>query len=187
LPAIHDRVDTIALFALHSSVVAWALFPKFHPVGVLLLAGAALNLWRLCRWQAGATVAEPLLVILHLGYGWLVLGVALLGTTLLTVEIPLSAGIHALTAGAIGTMTLAVMTRVTRGHTGRELTADCITSLIYLLATFAAVVRVVAAFNDNWTMPLLMTSGGLWIAAFLLFAICYGRILVAPRLASSRS
>lgn len=184
LPAAHGRVDTIALFALHAGLIAWAVFPASRPVGTLLILGAMLNLWRLCRWRGGATIAEPLLFILHLGYGWLVLGAGLLGASLLTPAIPQASGIHALTAGAIGTMTLAVMTRATRGHTGRTLTADPLTRLIYLLVTFAAVTRVVAAFGSDWMMSLLLLSGGLWIAAFALFALVYGRMLLSPRQAS---
>lgn len=182
LPSAHGPVDTIALFALHSGLLAWALLPNSPAVGGLLIAGAALNLWRLCRWRAAAIVGEPLLLILHLGYGWLVLGVALLGTALLSTEIPLSAGIHALTAGAIGTMTLGMMTRVSRGHTGRELSADGITSLIYVAVNLAAATRLAVAFDNDWPLPLLMASGGLWMFAFLLFAFCYARMLTAPRL-----
>jgi uncharacterized protein involved in response to NO len=182
LPGAHGPVDAIALFALHSGLLAWALLPNSPPVGMLLIAGAALNLWRLCRWRGAATAAEPLLLILHLGYGWLILGVALLGTALLTAAIPLSAGVHALTAGAIGTMTLGMMTRVSRGHTGRELTADGITNLIYVAVNLAAATRLAAAFDNEWPLPLLIVSGGLWIFAFLLFAFCYGRMLTARRL-----
>ena len=116
-----------------------------RPSALLLLAGAGFNLWRLLRWRGGATIAEPLLLILHVGYAWLVLGSALLGLSMLDADVPRSAAIHALTAGAIGTMILAVMTRATRGHTGRELSADRVTSLIFVLVTLAAITRVAAA------------------------------------------
>ena len=94
VPGAHSRLDTAALFMLHAGLVAWALFPTLPPIGLLLLAGAALNLWRLLRWRGWATVTEPLLLTLHVGYGWLVAGVALLGTAIVTAEMPLSAGIH---------------------------------------------------------------------------------------------
>ena len=95
--------------------------------------------------------------------------------------VPQSAAIHALTVGAIGTMILAVMTRATRGHTGRALSADRITSLIYFLVTVAAIGRVAAAFGVVWTMPLLIISGCLWITAFGLFVLRYGPFLLWPR------
>lgn len=181
LPAAHGWVDSIALGILHIGLFAWAFIPEFHAVGLLLLVGAALNLWRVWRWRGGAVAAEPLLLVLHIGYAWLVLGTALLGLSVLDAGPPPSAGIHALAAGAIGTMILAVMTRATRGHTGRDLTADWGTKLIYVLVTLAAIVRVVAAFSVDWSMPLFIASAVFWIAAFGGFVLCYWPMLLGPR------
>ena len=177
LPAVHGWIDRAALGVLHAGLVGWAFFPAFHPIGVLLLLGAMLNLWRLLRWRGGATAAEPLLFVLHIGYAWLVLGTTLLGLAMFDANLPQSAAIHTLTAGAIGTMILAVMTRATRGHTGRDLSADRVTSLIYILVTLAAITRVAAVFGAGWTMPLLIASACLWIAAFGVFTLrcCSGR------------
>lgn len=181
LPAIHGQIDAVALGVLHAGLFGWAFFPGVPPIGLVLLLGAVLNLWRLMRWRGSATLAEPLLLILHVGYAWLVLGVALLGLTMLDADLPQSAAIHTLTAGAVGTMILAVMTRVTRGHTGRDLSADRATSLIYILVTLATIARVAAACTAQWTMPLLILSAGFWIAAFGLFTLCYGPMLLGPR------
>jgi uncharacterized protein involved in response to NO len=130
---------------------------------------------------AWCSAAEPLLLILHIGYAWMVLGAALLGLTMLAADLPQSAAIHALTVGAIGTMILAVMTRTTRGHTGRSLSADQVTSLIYILVTLAAITRVAAPFAADWTMPLLIASACLWIAAFGGFVVTYGPMLLLSR------
>src|SRR4051794_8874483 len=100
---------------------------------------------------------------------------------MLDADVPRSAAIHALTAGAIGTMILAVMTRATRGHTGRELSADNVTSLIFVLVTLAAITRVAAAIWADWMMPLIIASAALWLAAFLLFVAVYGPILLLPQ------
>jgi uncharacterized protein involved in response to NO len=181
LPAAPGWIDRAALGTLHTGLFGWAFFPTLRPIGVLLLVGAVLNLWRLLRWRGRATAAESLLLILHVGYAWLVLGAALLGLALLNAGLPQSAAIHALTAGAIGTMILAVMTRVARGHTGRALAADRLTVTIYILVNVAAIVRVVAAVGDAWTMPLLVASASLWIGAFALFVFCYGPMLLSPR------
>jgi uncharacterized protein involved in response to NO len=76
-------------------------------------------------------------------------------------------------------MTLAVMTRATRGHTGRDLSADHVTNAIYLLVTLAAVTRIAAAFAADWAMPLLIVSAGFWITAFMGFVLGYGPMLLS--------
>jgi uncharacterized protein involved in response to NO len=181
LPAVPGLVDRAALGCLHGGLLGWALFPDSGPIGWLLLLGAAFNLLRLSRWRGLTTLAEPLLFVLHVGYAWLIVGAALLGAATLRIGPAPSAAIHALTAGAVGTMTLAVMTRASRGHTGRDLTADRATLWIYLLVSGAAVARVAAAVSPLSTMPLLQGSAALWIAAFTLFVLHYGPMLLRPR------
>jgi len=181
LPSSHGWVDRIALGILHLGLLGWAFDLKARYVGAILLLGAALNLWRMLRWRGAATSAEPLLIILHIGYGWLVIGAALLGLTSLGANVPLSAAIHSLTAGAIGTLILAVMTRTTLGHTGRSLTANRATGLIYILIGLAALIRLAAAFDANWSNPLLVASASFWISGFGLFIVSYGPFLLKPR------
>lgn len=181
LPPANGVIDRASLGLLHAALIAWVFFPAAHLTGVALLAGAALNLWRLLRWRGAATRSEALLLILHVGYGWLVLGVAALGVANLDGAFPLSAAIHTLTAGAIGTMILAVMTRVTRGHTGCELSADLSTSVIYGLVVLAATVRIAAAFAGEARGDLLLASAALWIGGFGLFALRYAPLLVRAR------
>ena len=172
LPAAHGWLDSAALATLHTGLLGWAFFPNSRLVGMVLLLGAALNLWRLARWRGTATLHEPLLAILHVGYAWVAIGAGLMGGSLLTAAIPESAGIHALTAGAIGTMVLAVMTRVARGHTGRPLEADHATILIYATVILAGVIRIAAAFADT-SVILLGISALLWVISFLLFVWKY--------------
>ena len=181
LPAAYGWIDRIALGALQVGLILWTFSPQFRPIGLLLLLAAAINLYRLLLWRGAATIAEPLLLALHVGYAWLVFGIALLGLSTLGVDLPPSVAIHALTAGAIGTMILAMMTRATRGHVGRELSADRITGLIYVLVTLAAITRVAAALATVWTMPLLVVSACFWIAAFGGFVVAYGPMLLLPR------
>lgn len=179
-PAAPAWVDRAALGVLHTGLLGWAIWPDLAPLGYLLIAGGVLNLWRLARWRGAATLAEPLLLILHVGYAWLGAGVILLGLSLLLPSVPLSAAIHALTAGAIATMTLAVMTRATRGHTGRALTAGPETVAIYGLVTLAALTRVAAAWAGSGLMTWLIVSAACWIGAFALFCIVYGQMLLTP-------
>lgn len=180
LPAGHGMLDRLSLGLLHAALLTWAVWPAFRPLGVLLLLAAAMTLWRMVRWRGMATVAEPLLVILHIGYLWIVVGTALLGTSMLNGTVPAAAAIHALTAGAIGTMVLAVMTRVSLGHTGRPLTADGVTTLIYLLVILAAASRIAAEIAVRSFLPLIETSAVLWAASFVLFAVRYGPLLLKP-------
>jgi uncharacterized protein involved in response to NO len=180
LPPAPGIIDRAALGTLHAGLFAWVSAPDFSPIGWLLLVGAMLNLCRLLQWRGVATLPEPLLFVLHVGYAWMVLGAALLGLSMLDADVPLTAAVHALTAGAIGTMTIAVMTRATRGHTGRELSADILTSAIYALISVAAIMRVAAAFGFSWSMLLLVGSVCLWVAAFTGFVLRYSPMLLRP-------
>jgi uncharacterized protein involved in response to NO len=151
------------------------------PIGVLLLLAAALNVIRLARWRGIATLEEPLLLVLHVGYLWLVVGVALLGLSMVSNAVPTAAAVHALTAGTMGTMSLAVMTRATLGHTGRVLRADTVTMLIYALVSASAIVRITAAWVNSDPMPLYQVAALAWVGAFALFTGEYGPMLLAPR------
>lgn len=181
LPPTPGAIDRVSLGLLHASLLAWVLIPTATLVGVGLLCASTVNLWRLLRWQGIATRSEPLLLVLHVGYAWLVVGLAVLGIAVLDSHFPLSAALHALTTGAIGTMILAVMTRATRGHTGRALTADWATTLIYALVVLAAAVRIAAAMTDSIRMDLILGSAALWIGAFSLFTAHYAPLLLRVR------
>ena len=186
LPVSHRALDRSASIVLHTGLLGWALLPAWWPFRVLLIAGAGLNLARLAGWRGLSTRREPLLAVLHLGYLWMVLGVAMLGFAGLTPAVPETAAVHALTAGAIGTMVLAVMTRVCRGHTGRPLTAGRFTTSIYALASLSAVARVAVAFTPGASWALLTAAATFWIAAFLLFTAWCVPIVLRPRVDAAR-
>ena len=186
LPAVAGRYDTITLIVTAAGLLAWSAQPAHPTSGALLLAAGILNLIRLIRWRGEATLAEPLVLILHIGYLWLAAGLVLLGLAVLApAHVLPSVGVHALTAGAIGVMTLAIMTRSSRGHTGRPLTAGKAEILIYGLINAAALTRVVGGLMPDAYNPLLIASVGLWSAAFLAFVISYAPILLTPRLGRS--
>ncbi len=180
-PAPFGALDRFALTMTLVALVAWVALPDTRPTAIFqIVAGAALFL-RLMRWRGVSTGSEPLLFVLHLGYGWLALGLLFMGANeFLGVTDP-TAPLHALTAGAIGTMTLAVMTRATRGHTGRPLVADRGTVAIYVSITLAAVVRVGAPFTGDYYFVALAVAAGLWSLAYGLFALLYFRMLTGPR------
>jgi uncharacterized protein involved in response to NO len=90
--------------------------------------------------------------------------------------------LHARTVGAVGLMTLGVMSRATRGHTGHALTASPITIAIYGAMVAAALLRIAAGFSPQVYMVLLELAGTAWIAAFALFLVEYTPMLLGPRL-----
>jgi uncharacterized protein involved in response to NO len=180
LPAPFGRLDKAVMALTGAALLVWPAMPAGTLAGALLLAAAAGTAVRLARWRSARTTAEPLLLILHVGYGWLAVGLALLGLAVLGL-VPRSAGLHAVTTGAFGTMTLAVMTRAALGHTGRTLTADGWTVAVYILVTWGALVRLAAALVPGGHLAVLDAAGLAWGGAFLLYAIRYAPILLGPR------
>ncbi|MBB5518461.1 NnrS family protein [Amphiplicatus metriothermophilus] len=175
-------IDSVALALAGAAMAVWTVAPFGPLTGILLVVAGVAHLLRLSQWGGLRTFAEPLVTILHVGYLWLPASFLMLGLSALAPgAVPPMAALHALAAGAAGVMTLAVMTRATRGHTGRPLVADGWTVLIYALVNLGAALRVAAPFLPVEYALAVGASSGLWSAAFLLFAIVYGRYLIAPR------
>lgn len=172
-------IDKAALAATVAAMAAWTVAPDANWTGALLLAASAGLGLRLSRWRGWQTVSEPLVFILHVGYLWLVLAFAMLGVAAVGVEmISAATALHGLSAGAIGTMTLGVMTRASLGHTGMPLTANRTTIMIYALVTIGAVVRVLAGIYDQHYGAGVIVGGALWSGAFVLFVLTYGPRLI---------
>lgn len=187
LPAPQGRLDLLVLMGTAIALAVWVAAPEAAATSwVLAAAGIAVGL-RLSRWRGLRTAPEPLLLILHIGYAWLALGLLLLGLNGVFKIVPPAAALHALTVGAIGTMTLAVMTRASLGHTGNSLSAGPITKAVYLLVTTAAVLRVLSPLAGERSDFTLWVAGASWTGAFGLFAIFYGRILLRPRVRGAAS
>jgi uncharacterized protein involved in response to NO len=182
LPASFSSLDRSALAITAISVLLWVVWPERSLTGLLLVASGALLSARLSRWRGLATLSEPILLILHLGYAWLGLAMFLIGAAILFpgTFVPASA-LHALTAGAAATMTLAVMTRASLGHTGRAIRADAWTVAIYIAVTAGALLRVVSPYLAGSYLLALTAAGALWTLAFLIFALRYGPILATRR------
>ncbi len=178
LPQPFGGFDKACLVVTAVALLAWVLQLEGRLVGLLLIAAGLLLLLRLLRWRGWRSLAEPLVLVLHLGYAWLPLGLLLLGLAALRPDaVPQSSGLHALTAGAVGLMTLAIMTRATLGHTGRPLTAGPATRAIYFLVLVGALLRVSAPWLPLDQMGLMIASGLLWSGGFLGFVLVYGPML----------
>ena len=185
LPGQPSRYDIATVAATAASLFAWLVAPLSEAAGVLLVVAGLLQAVRLARWRGLRAWHDPLVLILHIGYFWVPAGLLLLGASLLGAAIPASAAIHALTAGAMATMILAVMTRATLGHTGRELVAGPPTILLYGLVTIGAMLRVAASLGVIDYGIGLDVAGIAWVGAFILFLAFYGPILFRPRLGES--
>ena len=176
-------LDKAALVITAAALAAWTAAPEQQITGVLLMISGAMLVLRMCRWRGLQTVSEPLVLILHIGYLWLAISFVLLGAAALMPDmIAQQMAVHALTAGAIGTMTLAVMTRASLGHTGASLRADRLTIAIFVLVTCGAVVRTLASSESEYYLSQVVAGGVLWCGAFALFAVSYGpRLMLEKR------
>jgi uncharacterized protein involved in response to NO len=177
LPRSHGAIEAVAIGAIAAFVVAQLAGAPGVLAGAIGLIAALANLCRLALWRSPATLHQPMLWVLHLGYLWLVAGLALSGAAALTEAVPPSAALHALTVGAVGTMLLAVMSRAALGHTGRRLEAHPATVAAYLLVSLAALLRIAGTLLPE----ALLVSGLAWSAAFALFLVVYAPILIGRR------
>jgi uncharacterized protein involved in response to NO len=180
LPIPFGRFDVAALVVGVLALAAWIVLPFSRATGAALLAAALMHAVRLARWAGDRTLRDRLVLVLHVGYAFVPLGFLLVGLGALGLVAP-SAGVHAWTAGAVGTMTLAVMTRASLGHTGRALKASWPTQGVYALVVVAALARIAAALIPLAAAPLLHVAACAWAGAFLGFAVAYGPLLMAPR------
>lgn len=185
LPTQPGRFDLVVIGATAIALLSWLIGPSETPIGIVLIAAGALQLIRWARWSGWRTFADPLVLVLHLGYLWIPIGLTLLGLSLAG-AVARSAAIHSLTAGAMATMILAVMTRASLGHTARELKASPLTVVVYGLVTAGALLRVAASLRLIDYNTGIEVAGAAWGGAFLLFLIAYAPVLWRPRIGESR-
>jgi uncharacterized protein involved in response to NO len=178
--------DKVALIALLAGLLLWVVLPDHRVTGWALVLAGALHSLRLARWAGHRTMAEPLVSVLHAGYAFLPLGALALAAEILAPGIFGMAGAqHLWMAGAVGLMTLAVMTRATLGHTGQALTAGRGTIAIYAALIIAVLARVAAGLWPDLAAQLHTLAGLGWITAFGGFAVVYGLLLL--RLPASKA
>jgi uncharacterized protein involved in response to NO len=177
--AIVERGTIGLMIAIVAFDILW---PGTRVAGALAMAASAAQLIRMLRWRPFAIWREPIVWVLHLGYAWIPVGLALKGIAILSRAAFAAFWLHALTAGALTTLILAVMTRAALGHTGRPLKVAAPITAAYVLLTAAALVRVFGFVLLRVAYPAVVLSAGLlWTAAFALFVIVYTPILTGPR------
>ena len=176
-PAPFSRFDGLSVLLVALAGVLWMINLNSTVTGVAFVAAGVIHLIRLSRWYGWLTWREPLVLIMHVGYGWLAMSFLILGGAMLGFGLDVEEAVHALTTGAVGVMTLAVMTRASLGHTGRPKHAGPLTVLIYLLVNLGAILRV---FGPSLTLSgdvMIGVAAGCWSGAYLLFIVGYGHIL----------
>jgi uncharacterized protein involved in response to NO len=175
-------IGALAIGSAGALAVATATLGRTQLTGLLAALAGLAAAARMSGWQTWYVRCDPLLWSLHAGAAWVAVGLMLVGASDLGAEVPAAAGLHALTAGAMGSMILAVMTRVGLGHTGRPLALPRDIVWSYALVHVAAVGRVVAPFvSGEGQRALLLASGLAWAGAFGLFVLRYWPILTTPR------
>ncbi len=177
-PVPFGRPDAVVLALSGLALLAWVAAPEGVATGVLALAAGAANLWRLSRWRGLAAGRDALVLVLHAGYLFAVLGFFAAGASALAPgRVPYAVGVHVWAIGAIGMMTLAMMTRATLGHTGHALVASKATIFAYLCVVLALVARVAMAFFPDLALPLMHGAACAWGIGFAAFLFAYGPML----------
>jgi uncharacterized protein involved in response to NO len=178
----HAMVEKFALGTIVLLFIADVLQLPQTIMAIIVLIGALAHGVRLILWKPWKTLASPLVWILHASYGWIVAYLLLRGLTELEFLMG-SFATHALTVGTTGGLTIGMMTRTARGHTGRPLRADRFEQAMFMLIQAAAIVRVFGAIaSPALYMASIELSGLLWAVAFGLYALRYWPVLTRPRL-----
>ena len=177
LPAPVGRFDVAAIGITGATLALWIAQPIGRLTGAALAVTAVLNTVRLARWAGDRTCRDRLVLILHIGYAFVPFGFLLASAAAFDIVMT-GAGVHAWTVGAAGTMTLAVMTRASLGHTGNALIASPMTQTIFAAVVIAAFARVCASLEPAWSEVLLHVTAFFWCIAFFGFAASFGQMLV---------
>jgi uncharacterized protein involved in response to NO len=175
-------VEKIALGSVLVLFLADFLEVQSGLVAAISLIAAVAHGVRLALWRSWRTLTTPLVWILHAAYAWIVVHLLLRALSAAGWLLE-SFAIHALTVGAIGGLTLGMMTRTARGHTARPLVADRFELTMFLLIQVAAAIRVFGGMlSSTMYLTSVQLSALLWAAAFGLYAGRYWLMLLRPRL-----
>jgi uncharacterized protein involved in response to NO len=179
LPPVFDRFDLLTTCLMVAFAILHLLGAPSRWLAIIGLITSVLLFIRLTRWQGMHTGSEPLVWVLHVAFSWLPLGFLLLASAAAGL-LPQTAGIHALTSGAITTMIIAIAGRAALGHTGRALESHPVLTAAYVLITVAAICRVAATIGPGGR-PLLAASAMAWFMGFVCFAWRYIPILTQAK------
>jgi len=185
--AVGRRPETITVverFAIASAFLFAAtelIVPDTWLSAVVAIAVAVLHALRLKSWYQPGLWQQPMLWVLYLAYGWLVIGFFLhaLADMMLIERVH---AMHAFTIGAISTIAMGMMARVSLGHSGRRVQALPWMPAAFILLMLASFIRVVLPLLWPDNMELIIHAAGCcWVVAFIIFGIRYSAILMRPR------
>ena len=179
-------LDGLTVGAMAALIAAETVFPNRLLLATLAVLTAVLAVGRAVHWGTRSTWDQPLLWILHLGYAWIPLGLLLRAAASFSPLFPAGMATHALTAGAIGTLTIGMMARVSLGHTGRPLSASPAVAAAFVAVSAGAAIRVsapllAASISPAAYLGSLAIAGSLWSAAFAVYLIFFARLLTSAR------
>ena len=175
-------IGPAAIVAMAAVAIVDAVDPGGRTAAVTAGIAALVQAVRLAQWRSGRTLSKPLVWVLHLGYAWMPLGLALKCAALLGGAAIAAFWLHALTVGALATMILGVITRAALGHSGRPLEPDPRTVIAYALLLLAGLARVFGFALLGLAYPVvILIAAFLWTGAFGLFLWVYAPILLSPR------
>jgi len=182
LPVPFNRYDLIAIAFSAVALGTWVILDTGFATGYLMAAAAGFQIIRLFRWAGDRTLREPLVTVLHLSYFFIPIGFTLLALSSFAPDFfsPL-VGIHALSIGAVGGMTLSVMLRATLGHSGQALTTGIIAKAVFVSIFLAAIFRIIAEFDESRFDIWLHFSALTWFLAFVGFGITFAPLFLKQK------
>jgi uncharacterized protein involved in response to NO len=182
LPVSRPWVERVSILLTAAVLVADLARPGGFITGSIAIAAALANALRLAGWRGHKTFDQPILWIIHLGYAWLVIGLAAKGMAILSGWFSETTTQHVLTIGAIGSMTMGVMSRAALGHTGRPLVVAPAITAAYVLVSLAALARVAGpVLLPSLETQTVALAGVLWCVAYAIFTVVYWPMLTRPR------
>jgi uncharacterized protein involved in response to NO len=169
----------IAMFSLLMEPII-GFYQQFF--GIILIIAGLFQTMRWLRWRPWITLGVPLLWSFHIAIKFIAYGLIILGASYLIPEVPSSHMWHLLTVGGMGGLILAMISRVSLGHTGRPLSPPKAMTAAYFCITLAAIIRAFGpwAFPDK-TVLFIDISGTFWLFAFGIFVITYAPMLMSAR------
>lgn len=171
-------LDTIAGAATAGALTAWVASPQAGLTGLLCGIAALGQFLRLAQWHGWRVSGNPSIAALHIGYGWIVVGFALIAAHALAPEhIEQTAAVHAWTTGAIGTLALAIMSSMIRKHARRAFASSKAATAAFVAVTLSALSRLMAETSPSTAETWIVASAGLWVVAFGLFLVAWRREL----------